>query len=91
MSLENRYKFLKRMYPNKLILINYDKKIVSCFFDKKILEYLKYDLNKIKKANISYILLDELEVIDKNYYKNNKYLIYKKKTIIKEMLKKAYS
>ena len=89
MSLENRYKFLKKMYPSKLILIYYDKDIVSCYIDKKILKYLNNDLTKIRKANISYLLLDGLEIIENNNFKNNRYLLYKKKMIINEILKKG--
>ncbi|MBR1413503.1 MAG: hypothetical protein IJ574_02385 [Bacilli bacterium] len=89
MSLENRYKFLKKMYPSKLILIYYDKKVVSCYLDKKIFLYLSNDISRIKEKNISYLLLDGLEIIESNNYQNNNYLLYKKKILINEVLLSA--
>ena len=58
--------------------------------DRKILEYLNFKnkLYILKKKNINYLVLDELDIVEKYEYENNKldkylYLVY-----LDEILKK---
>lgn len=64
MSIENRYKIIKKKYNEYLLLFLTNKnkaKITSCGIDRIILEQYKYDLKKIQKANICYILIDNTD------------------------------
>lgn len=49
MSLINRYKFVKKMYPEVLCLYQEKQKITSCEQDLDIFIYLQKDLKTIKK------------------------------------------
>ena len=89
MSLENRYKFLKKMHPNILILIKQKDKYISKEVDNMIFSYLNNDLNTIKKNKISYILIENLDIIEKNLIKNNEYYKYKKIVFISQVLSSA--
>ena len=89
MSLENRYKFLKKMHPNILILIKQKDKYISKEVDNMIFSYLNNDLNTIKKNKISYILMENLDIIEKNLIKNNEYYKYKKIVFISQVLSSA--
>ena len=62
MSKINRYKFIKKMYPDYLILIVSKKNLISFNIDNLIYKYYK---DKVFKLNINYIILDGLDIIVK--------------------------
>ena len=47
-----RYKFIKKLYPNYLVIIKYNDKFKSFRMDDLLLNYL-IDNNKIKKLKIN--------------------------------------
>ena len=68
-----------------MILILKKDKYISFGRDRKILEYLKFDnkTNILRKKKVNYLVLDELDIIEKYEYDNNQlnkylYLIYVK-------------
>ena len=67
--MKERYNVLKHIYPNYLILLIKNNKYYTFDEDKLIFNYLKRKLN-----NINYIILDNLDIIVKKEYENNKYL-----------------
>lgn len=75
MSMYNRYSFTKKVYPNYIILILKNNKYYSYGIDKKIIDYINFKdkLFVIKKRNINYLILDNLDIIDKVEYKDNMY------------------
>lgn len=72
-----RYKFIKKLYPRSLVIIKSDDRYKSFRKDGVLLDYIIYNfnLNKISKFKINYIIvenldiIDEKEFVDSNYYK----------------------
>lgn len=83
MSKINRYNFIKKMYPDYLILLVSKNNYTSFYLDKLIYSYY---LDKVFKLNINYIILDGLDIIKKVKFTNNKYYYYSKLVLIKEVI-----
>ena len=69
MGIQGRYQFVKKVYPNYLVIIASSKNkrgYTSCGIDKSILKNIEKKqrkqnlLKKIEKMNINYIVLDRL-------------------------------
>ena len=82
MAIQGRYQFVKKVYPNYLVIIasNKNKRVyTSCGIDKSILENIEKKksklnlLKKLEKMNINYIVLDGLKIIKKYENSMNKY------------------
>ncbi len=69
-----RYLFLKRLYPNYVIIILKKDEYITFDIDNKIVKLIDYKFNKYNKYNINYLILDNLEIIKIIKYTNNKYL-----------------
>ena len=70
-----RYKFIKKLYPNYLVIIKYNDKVKSFRMDGLLLNFL-IDNNIIKKLNklkINYVIVNNLDIIDTKDYLNNNY------------------
>lgn len=83
MSKINRYNFIKKMYPDYLILLVNKSNYTSFYLDKLIYSYY---LDKVFKLNINYIILDGLDIIKKVKFSNNRYYYYSKLVLIKEVI-----
>lgn len=70
--MNERYLILKRLYPNYLILIKVKDKIKLLDVDKKIVDIFGIDNLK----NVNKLILDNLDIVKKEEYENNKYDIY---------------
>lgn len=73
MSSYNRYSFTKKVYPNYVVLLIHKNKYYSYDIDRKILNYIKFK-NKtyiLRKKHINYLVLDELDIIEKYDYDDN--------------------
>lgn len=70
--MNERYLILKRLYPNYLILIKVKDKIKLLDVDKKIVDMFGIDNLK----NVNKLILDNLDIVKKEEYENNKYDIY---------------
>ncbi len=83
MSSYNRYSFTKKIYPKYIVLLIHKNKYYSYDIDRKILSYIMFK-NKtyiLRKKHINYLILDELDIIEKYDYDDNMfdkyvYLIY---------------
>lgn len=73
MSAYNRYNFTKNVYPDYLILLLKKDKYYSYGNDRRVLEYIKFNnkTNVLKKKKINYLVLDELDIVEKCEYKDN--------------------
>lgn len=81
-----RYYFLKKIYPNYLLLFKTNKNKLgyrTFGYDKYILDGIrKYTtsinviINRLNKYNINYIMIDNLEITKIKSNKNNKYVDY---------------
>ena len=88
MSAYNRYSFTKGVYPDYVVLLYKKNKYYTYGKDRKILEYIKFK-NKtsiLRKKKINYLVLDELDIVEKYEYLDNQmdrylYLINMKKIL----------
>ena len=81
-----RYYFLKKIYPNHLLLFKTNKNKLgykSFGYDKYILDGIRnYTIDmrtiiqRLHKLNINYIIIDNLELIKIYNFENNMYVNY---------------
>lgn len=73
MSAYNRYSFTKEVYPNYVVLLIKKNKYYSYGKDRKVLEYIgfKNKTNILRKNKINYLVLDELDIIERYEYSDN--------------------
>ena len=84
----NRYLFIKRIYPQYIILLKKDKKYITYGIDKEILNYIKFHkLKRLSKLEINYIVLDNLFISDKECFKDNKYKLYYEKVKLLKIIR----
>lgn len=91
--LRNRYRFIKKLYPNYIIIFMMKKKyylveeqmrFIKLFKKKNIIETLEF-------YNINYIIIDNLTIIKRKEFNDNKYLELLKSGIIILMINNYYS
>ena len=99
MSAYNRYSFTKEVYPNYVVLLVKKDKYYSYGKDRKVLEYIGFKDKTyiLRNKKINYLVLDELDIIEKNEYSDNElnkyiYLIQMKKLLneIKVIMSSKY-
>ena len=77
MSIRNRYVFIKRTYPNTIVVFKKENKYKSYGEYEKFLEYLKFHkLNDLNKLNINYIVIGDMAILEHKTFKNNNFNIY---------------
>ena len=72
MSVRNRYEIVRKYYKDCVILILIRKKLY--IYKDNILTSFK-QINKLKELHINYIILDNLDIIERKY-EDNKYEEY---------------
>ena len=99
MSAYNRYSFTKEVYPNYVVLLVKKNKYYSYSIDRKVLDYIKFKDKTyiLRKKHINYLVLDELDIVEKYEYSNNQldryiYLVDMKKVLneIKVVMSSKY-
>lgn len=88
MSAYNRYYFTKEVHPNYLILLLKNDKYYSYGKDRRVLEYIKFKnkLQILKKKKINYLVLEELDIVEKEEYQDNQLTKYVYLTYFKDIL-----
>jgi len=78
MGYKNRYVFIKRTYPNTMVIFrNKDNKYVGYSEQKEFLEYLKFkQLNNLSKLKINYIVISNMQILEHVTFDDNKYELY---------------
>ena len=80
MSRFNRYKFIKRMYPEYLLVFETNSGYKYEGLDKDIMmnfcSSCKYQLNWLQKKHINYIVIDNLDIVSKYDDVKNNYFKY---------------
>lgn len=78
MGYKNRYVFIKRTYPNTIVIFkNSDNKYVGYSEQKEFLEYLKFkQLNNLSKLKINYIVISNMQILEHVTFDDNKYELY---------------
>ena len=86
MSAYNRYSFTKNVYPDYIVLLYKKGKYYTYSKDRDILKYIKFKDKTyiLRKYRINYLVLDELDIIEKYEYLDNQlerylYLVNMKK------------
>lgn len=88
MSMINRYNFTKNIYKDYIVLIVRKRKLYTFNQDKRILNYIGFNnkLYRIRKKEINYLILDDLDIIEIREYDNNNYNKYLLLSYIKDIL-----
>lgn len=78
MAYKNRYLFIRRTYPNTMVIFkNKDNLYVGYSDQKEFLEYLKFKkLNNLNKLNINYIVISNMSILEHKAFDDNKYELY---------------
>ena len=84
MSLKNRYLFLKKIYPNYLIIFEHKNKYLSYGIDNELLQYIK--VINLNKFSINFIILKNMSVCKLQKFKNNLYNDYYLKYILIKLI-----
>ncbi len=75
--MKHRYYELKKLFKDYIIIFIYKNNYKTINIDNKIIEYLKCkNILDIKKYNLNYLIIDNLDIIEKKEYENNKYKEY---------------
>ena len=99
MSAYNRYSFTKEVYPDYVVLLVKKNKYYSYSIDRKVLDYIKFKDKTyiLRKKHINYLVLDELDIVEKYEYSDNQldryiYLVNMKKILdeIKVVMSSKY-
>lgn len=85
----NRYREIKNIYKDYLIFIKRENGDYKLFDkDKQIFDYLNLKkINFLKIYEINYLILDNLDIIEKYEYENNKYYEYYIKVLLINTIK----
>lgn len=88
MSRKSRYQFIKKKYPNHIVLFHEQDKYITYDEDKKILKQFSKSniVKKLKEKNINYIVFSNLTIIRKYEIENNQYTYYRKLAHMKEII-----
>ena len=75
MSAYNRYYFTKDVYPGYLVILLKKGKPYSFGIDRKILNHIGFKDKTyiLQKKKINYLVLDELDIVEKYDYDENNY------------------
>ena len=75
MSAYNRYYFTKKVYPWYLVILLKKGKPYSFGIDRKILKHVGFKDKTyiLQKKKINYLVLDELDIVEKYDYDDNNY------------------
>ena len=87
MGVRNRYEIVRKYYNNCVILILIKRKLYI-YKNNILIDFKK--INKLKELHINYTILDNLEVIERNYEDNKYeeyYLKYSLNSILDNILK----
>ncbi len=87
MGVRNRYEIARKYYNNCVILILIKRKLYI-YKNNILIDFKK--INKLKELHINYIILDNLEIIERNYEDNKYeeyYLKYNLNSILDNILK----
>ena len=89
--MKNRYNELKNLYKDYLIFIKKKDKYKLFSIDKDIYDYLKIKKpSHLKSYNINYIILDNLDLLEKHEFEYNRYDEYYIKVILINAIKKGF-
>lgn len=89
--LKTKYIFLKKLYPNDVIVFLKKERYFVLFDDLYLLKSFekKGIIKNLEKCYINYIILDNLVMVKRKTFTNNNYLEYLYKGIFIDFIKKG--
>lgn len=83
-----RYKFIKKLYPRSLVIIKSNDKYKSFRKDGVLLDYIidNFNLNKISKFKINFIIVENLDIIEEKEFVDNNYYKFIKVAYLSKVL-----
>ena len=82
--IKTRYLFLKEIYPYHIIIFVRKKELLTFNMDNKIINFCNNNnkekiIEVLEREKINYCIIDNLDIVKKEDFKDNKYLEYKKR------------
>ena len=77
--MKNRYLFLKRLYPNFIIIMLSKKEYVTFGMDNMMIKFLNMNSRAMMVYYINYLIIDNLEIVKKVEFTDNQYNHIKRK------------
>lgn len=77
--MKNRYLFLKRLYPNFIIIMLSKKEYVTFGMDNMMIKFLNMNSRAMMVYHINYLIIDNLEIVKKVEFTDNQYNHIKRK------------
>ena len=91
MSKKNRYKMIKKIFPNHFILFVFNSNYSSYMLDFILLKYLKNKKNLesyLEEKEISYVIIDNITIIKEKKYSSSNFNLFFFRCFLKEIVKK---
>lgn len=88
MSINRRYMFLKKLFPNTLIIFKKNYVYFCISFDRLVFNRFGKDLNNIIINDIDYIIIDNLVIKEYSFFTSNNYLKYSNICSIERFIEK---
>lgn len=78
MGYKNRYVFIKRTYPNTVVIFkNRNNKYIGYSNQKDFLKYIEFKrLNNLSKLKINYIVISNMQILEHKTFEENNYELY---------------
>lgn len=87
--MDKRYLEIKNLFKEHVIIFKNKDRYISFFEDKEIINMIKYrKFSDLKDYDIDYLVLDNLEIIEKYESANNRYHILSNKCKIINVIKR---
>lgn len=81
--IKTRYQFIKRLYPNYVLIFLQKKELITFGIDYKIEKIVRRPKEKLVKSLecgcINYLLIDNMNIIKKQEFLENQYTLFAKK------------
>lgn len=74
--MNKKYYFFKKIYPDVLLIMLDKNHYVSYELDDIIFCFFQNDLAKLKAHAISFVVLDNLDIVESYYFSDNFYYHY---------------
>ena len=88
MSINRRYMFLKKLFPNTLIIFKKNCVYFCIYSDRLVFNRLGNNVNNIIENSIDYIVIDNLVIKECNFFASNNYLKYNNICFIEQFIEK---
>ena len=83
-----RYSFLKKLYPDRLIILKSKNKYLSFGKDDVLLDYVMItnQFNKLDKIEVNYLIVENMYILKENTFSSNQYYRYVKVSQLNKVL-----